>query len=243
MLNKNINALLLASFALSASMGLNSFTIAANPSQSPTTKPTPGASVKPPTPGATTPPSTAKPSPTPAAKPKPAPTAKPSPTPAAKPKPAPKPVTSSKLEPISETACKGVKGYLIDALNKKGTEVKLQNNVAFEDMVSKVKGTACQLTTTTTAKNFKSIADVAKPLHEVLTKQEWQEDTKHAADGAEGKLMRFRKVNNIIVVDIKSSLAKEVKCTENVPVDSCYQKAKPEQINYTIVLTAARSVK
>lgn len=238
MLNKNMNALLLASFALLASMGLNSFTIAANPSPTPTTKPTPA--TKP------TPPSTAKPSQSPPAKPKPTSTAKPSPTPAAKPKPAPskkpaaKPVTSSKLEPISETACKGVKGYLMDALNKKGTEVKLQNNVAFEDMVSKIKGTACQLTTTTTAKNFKSIADIAKPLNEVLTKQEWKEDTKNAADGAEGKLMRFRKFNNTIVVDIQSSLAKEVKCAENVPVSSCYEKAKPEQINYKIVLTATR---
>ncbi len=230
MFNKNINVLLLASFALSAPVGLNSFTIAASPS--PTTAPTAKPS---PTPVATKPASTAKPSPTPAAKPKPAPTAKP--------KPPAKPITSGKLEPISETACKGIKGYVMDTLNKKGGEVKLQNNVAFEDTVSKLKGTACQLTTTTTAKKLKSIADVAKPLNEVLTNQEWKEDTKNAADGAEGKLMRFRKFNNIIVVDIQSSLAKEVKCAENVPVSSCYEKAKPEQINYKIVLTAARSIK
>jgi hypothetical protein len=180
-----------------------------------------------------------------------APTTKPTPTPTkpvaptAKPitKPTPKPVSNNKLEPLSETACIGLRDYVVGSLNKKASDIKLQLKVPFENTVNKAKGTACQISTQSTGKKYKSIADVAKPVETILIKQEWKEDTSGAADGVEGKIMRFTKGNNLVIVNVQSSLAKDVKCSADVPIDTCYQNAKPEQINYKIVLTGARTVK
>jgi hypothetical protein len=180
--------------------------------------------------------------PTPTTKPTPAPATKPTPAPATKPTTT-KPVAAIKLEPLSETACKGIKSYLVGSLNKEASEITLESKVGFEDTVNKTKGTACQLTTQATGKNFKTIANIAKPLEAILIKQKWKEHTSGAADGSEGKIMRFHKGNNLVVVDINSSLAEEVKCATDVPIDTCYQNAKPEQIKYKIVLTGTRSVK
>ncbi|BAZ09811.1 hypothetical protein NIES4071_16240 [Calothrix sp. NIES-4071] len=224
MFNKNIGVFLLACFSLPVSSALTCLTGFAAPT-APTTKPTPVAPVA---------------TPTPTVKPTTKPTA-----PITKPttKPVKKPVLSSKLAPLSETACKGIRDYVVGSLNKKPSEIKLETKVAFEDTVNKVKGTACQITTQSTGKNFKSISEVAKPLEAILIKQEWKEEKSGAADGSEGKIMRFNKGNNLVVVDIQSSLAKEVKCATDVPIDTCYQQAKPEQIKYKIVLTGTRTIK
>lgn len=161
----------------------------------------------------------------------------------AAPKPVKKLVSTSKLEPLSQTACIGIRDYVVGSLGQKASSVKLESQISFEDTINKVKGTACQITTQSTAKNFKSLADVAKPLEAILIKQEWKEQKSGAADGSEGKIMRFNKGNNLVVVNIESSLAKDVKCAANVPIDTCYKNAKPEQIKYKIVLTGTRTNK
>lgn len=219
MFNKNTSVFLLTCFSLPVYLTLTSLAGFAAPT-APTAKPTstPAPVVKP----------TTKPT---------APTAKPTTS-----KPVKKPVSTGKLEPLSQTACKGIRDYVVGSLNKKPSEIKLEPQVAFEDTVNKVKGTACQITTQSTGKNFKSIASVAKPLEAILIQQEWKEEKSGAADGSEGKIMRFNKGNNLVVVDIQSSLAKEVKCATDVPIDTCYQKAKPEQIKYKIVLTGTRTI-
>jgi hypothetical protein len=151
--------------------------------------------------------------------------------------------TPGKLQPLSVKACNTLQADLAGALKKKVRQVFVNTNAPFEDQISKVKGTTCQLTVSSTGKSFKTIADIATPISAMLTKQRWKEDPTYAADGPEGKIIAFRKGNYLSVLDIKSSLAKSIKCSNNTPVTTCYQQAKSEQIMYKITLNAAHSAK
>jgi hypothetical protein len=151
--------------------------------------------------------------------------------------------TPGKLQPLSVTTCNTLQADLAGALKKKVRQVFVNTNAPFEDQISKEKGTACQLTVSSTGKSFKSIADIATPISAILTKQGWKEDPAYAADGAEGKITAFRKGNDLSLLDIKSSLPKSIKCLNNTPVTTCYQQAKSEQIMYNVTLSAAHTAK
>jgi hypothetical protein len=151
--------------------------------------------------------------------------------------------TPGKLRPLSVKACNTLQADLASVLGKKTRQVFVNTNAPFENQISKVKGTACQLTVSSTGKSFKSIADIATPITAMLTKQGWKEDPAYAADGPEGKITAFRKSNDLSVLDIKSSLLKSVKCPNNTPVTTCYQQAKSEQIMYNVTLSSAHTGK
>ena len=152
-------------------------------------------------------------------------------------------VTPGKLRPLSAKACNTLQVDLAGVLKKKIRQVFVNTNAPFEDQISKLKGTACQLTVSSTGKSFKSIADIATPISAILTKQGWKEDPAYAADGAEGKGIAFRKGNDLSLLDIKSSLPKSIKCPNNTPVTTCYQQAKSELIMYKITLNSVHTAK
>ncbi|MFH7030364.1 MAG: hypothetical protein ACHBN1_34665 [Heteroscytonema crispum UTEX LB 1556] len=148
--------------------------------------------------------------------------------------------TSGKLQPLPTKVCANLQADVAGVLSKV-QQVTLKTPAQFEDQISKAKGTACQLTATSTGKTFKTISDLVTPLAATLTKKGWVEDQQYAADSPEDKLIGFRKGKDLVVLNIKSGLTKSVKCP-NVSVDTCYQQAKPAQILYQITLEAVRSV-
>jgi len=110
----------------------------------------------------------------------------------------------------------------------------------FTDDITPAQGTACQLSVSTTGRNFPSIADLIGPLNRMLSRQGWVGDNRYAANGPEGAIAGYRKANSVVVLNIQSSLANSVICPDNVPIATCYQQAQPEEIIYRITLQAAR---
>jgi hypothetical protein len=110
----------------------------------------------------------------------------------------------------------------------------------FADDITPAQGTACQLSVSTTGRNFSSIADITTPLNRMLSRQGWVADNRYAANGPEGAIAGFRKVNSLMILNIQSSLSSNVICPDNVPVATCYQQAQPEEIIYRITVQAAR---
>ncbi|MBW4506024.1 MAG: hypothetical protein KME64_05895 [Scytonematopsis contorta HA4267-MV1] len=149
--------------------------------------------------------------------------------------------TVNQFQPISSKACKTLQAQIARSIKKRSQQVSLITSAKFEDQITKAKGTACQLTASGTGKEFKNIADLATSVTSGLTNLGWKEDQKYAADSPEGKLLGFRKGKELAVLEVQSSLAKSVKCPQNSPVDSCYQRAKPEQIIYKITLNILRN--
>jgi hypothetical protein len=149
--------------------------------------------------------------------------------------------TVNQFQPISSKTCTTLQAQIARSLKKRTQQIGLITSAKFEDQIGKAKGTACQLNASSTGKKFKNIADLTTAVTSVLTNLGWKQDQKYAADSAEGKLLGFRKGKNLAVLELQSSLAKNVKCSQNLPVDSCYQRAKPEQITYKITLNALRT--
>jgi PT repeat len=188
---------------------------------------------------------TAKPTVNPTAKPTVIPTAKPTAKPVAKPavklpaKPAvtpvakPKPVVITSYQPLKFQTCFGIRTEVMNTLKLGAIITK---SAPFEDKINKIKGEACQVDLNSTGVNFKSMTEITTPISEVLTKQGWKQDKKYSADGAEGKIMAFRKGNDLVLTEVKSKLSEYVKCPKTAPIATCYEKAKPEQITYEIVV-------
>ncbi|NJL10579.1 MAG: hypothetical protein HC908_11565 [Calothrix sp. SM1_7_51] len=152
-----------------------------------------------------------------------------------------KPTLANKYQPLPNQACINLQQNMARAIKKRTfEEVTLKTPVNFEDLIAKAKGGACELTATSNGKQFKTLGDIAIAMMTMLRKQGWLEDQQYAANSPEGMLIAFRKDKDLLILSIESKLAKEVKCDQQAPIASCYERAKPEQIFYSISLKAAR---
>lgn len=147
----------------------------------------------------------------------------------------------NKYQPLPNQACINLQQNMARAIKKRTfQEVTLKTPVNFEDLIAKAKGGACELTATSSAKQFKTLGDISIAMMTMLRKQGWLEDQQYAANSPEGMLIGFRKDKDLIILQIESSLAKGVKCNPQAPISTCYEQAKPEHILYKISLKAAR---
>jgi hypothetical protein len=210
-------------------------TPSAKPTVTPSAKPTVTPSAKPtikPTAKPTVTPS-AKPTVTPPAKPTVKPIAKPTIKPTVTPTAKPKPVIIKSYQPLEFKTCFNIRTEVMNTLKLGAIITK---SAPFEDTISKIKGEACQVDLNSTGVSFKSMTDITTPISELLIKQGWKQDNKYSADGPEGKIIGFRKGSDLVITEVKSKLSEYVKCPKKASIATCYEKAKPEQITYEIVV-------
>jgi len=143
---------------------------------------------------------------------------------------------TGRFQPLPASICNQMQGEITQIVKGKVTST----TAPFTDSISQGKGTGCQLAATATGRNFNSIPQLETALKGILTKQGWVADNKYAASGPEGTQLGFRKGNDLAILNLESALANGVNCQNNVPVATCYQRAKPEQILYRIKLKLAR---
>jgi hypothetical protein len=210
-------------------------TPSAKPTVTPSAKPTVTLPAKP----TLTPPAkpiikpTAKPAVTPPAKPTIKPIAKPTIKPTVTPTVKPKPVIIKSYQPLEFKTCFNIRTEVMSTLKLGAIITK---SAPFEDTISKIKGEACQVDLNSTGVSFKSMTGITTPISELLIKQGWKQDNKYSADGPEGKIIGFRKGSDLVITEVKSKLSEYVKCPKKAPIATCYEKAKPEQITYEIVV-------
>jgi hypothetical protein len=210
------------------------------PSAKPTVTPPAKPTVTPPAKPTLTPPAkpiiikpTAKPTLTPPAKPTIKPIAKPTIKPTVTPTVKPKPVIIKSYQPLEFKTCFNIRTEVMSTLKLGAIITK---SAPFEDTISKIKGEACQVDLNSTGVSFKSMTGITTPISELLIKQGWKQDNKYSADGPEGKIIGFRKGSDLVITEVKSKLSEYVKCPKKAPIATCYEKAKPEQITYEIVV-------
>ncbi len=151
--------------------------------------------------------------------------------------PAPSPTAAEKYQPLENETCDRLRQEMAKLLKVEVTAT----TAPFEDTASKEKGKACQLTAKGTGRNFKDTADIANSLNATLAKDGWKATAEYAADAPEGRVRGFRKDKDLAVLTVESELEKSVNCPDSVPIYTCYQRAKPEQVLYQIKLEAARA--
>lgn len=144
--------------------------------------------------------------------------------------------SAGKYQPLDNKTCDRLRQEMAKILKVEVTST----TAPFEDTVSQEKGNACQLTAKGTGQNFKNIADIASSLNGMLAKDGWAATNQYGADAPESSVRGFRKNQELAILTVESELEKTVKCPDNVPISTCYQQAKPEQVLYKIKLQAAR---
>jgi hypothetical protein len=139
----------------------------------------------------------------------------------------------AKFKPLSGEICDRLQNRLSQTLKVK---VSLDKQANVVDHISNNEGKSCQLTAKVTGKNFSGIYPVTKTIYTFMIQNGWKVNNQYVADSPESTLRGYSKGKSLGILNIDTMLAKEIKCSDLVPIATCYQKAKPEQITYTINL-------
>ncbi|MBL6965639.1 MAG: hypothetical protein ISR60_03705 [Anaerolineales bacterium] len=152
------------------------------------------------------------------------PTAEPSPTP------------EDALQPISEEACNTLSTAIGQTVGFLG-EI---SQVPFEDEISHLSGTACEIKHEVSGVNFENPLNVFQLIDETLQTQGWQEDPQYMAIGFVGEIRGYRSGNGLCRLWVNGNATDNALCADHATMNTCWPTLTPEQRLINITLLCAQ---
>lgn len=149
--------------------------------------------------------------------------------------PAPAPVPLSGYQPYDSTSA----AQLSASISSSTGLVSVISSAPFEDYVTGQKGTAVQITYSSTNAALPAGADPFGTAMATLISQGWVEDTRYGAGGATGIQTGIRKDATLCLIGYAREPIDRALCSAGESISMCFDKLAPEQILYKMTLTCS----
>jgi len=144
------------------------------------------------------------------------------------------PPTQVRIRPASAETCSDSAKVMQEALGIEATA----GEASFEDYISDLTGTGCQVTVTGTGAYLGQMAAIAEALQTALQARGWREETAYRTDAPVGAATGWSKGDELCLLGVFWKPSANANCPQDQPISAC--NLRPEQQLYTITLNCVR---